>query len=102
MKEPHNDLIYVGGDRELEYLDTKHPLRWPEMLSSELGDDEWEIIEECGLTHRQKLCFWLYFFEKKSQTQIAEILGINQSSVSRHTKYAKKKVEKYALKTTIR
>lgn len=42
-----------------------------------------EIIEE-ELTPIQRRCVWLYFFEDKTQEEIASILGISRRVVSQH------------------
>ena len=92
MSKKNPDIIFAGHHQELEALEREFPLTWAEMLSTGLGLDEWEVVERCGLTHKQKMCFWLYFFEKKSYRQIAEILGISYYAVYKNIQLAKKKL----------
>ena len=51
-------------------------------------------IVEGELTNKQKICVSLYYGEMKKMNEIAEELGIGVSSVSRHIKRAKQKVQK--------
>lgn len=46
------------------------------------------------LTQMQRLCFEMFYIEKKNQNQIAAILHISQPSVCRHLKSAKMIIEK--------
>ena len=46
------------------------------------------------LTEKQKICVLLYYGDMKKMNQIAKELGIGISSVSRHIKKAKQKVQK--------
>ena len=38
------------------------------------------------LTERQKTCITMVFFDGKKQTEVAEIIGVSKSTVSRHIK----------------
>ena len=40
-------------------------------------------------TQMQRICFEMFYFEKKNQKQIAAVLHISQPSVCRHLKSAK-------------
>lgn len=51
-------------------------------------------IADGELTAKQKLCVSLYYGDMKKMSEIAEELGIGISSVSRHIKKAKQKVQK--------
>lgn len=51
-------------------------------------------IAKNELTQMQRICFEMFYFEKKSQKQIASILHISQPSVSRHLKNAQIIIEK--------
>ncbi len=53
-----------------------------------------EIIKD-NLTHRQKQIILLYFFENKNTVEIAELLDINKSTVSRTLKRAVNNISKY-------
>lgn len=55
-----------------------------------LGD----IIEK-ELTPKQREMVLFYFYEEKTMQEIAEILGINKSTVSRTLKRAKERIRKY-------
>ena len=46
------------------------------------------------LTEKQRRCLWLYYGEMMKMQDIANDLGIGVSSVSRHIKKAKLRVEK--------
>lgn len=46
------------------------------------------------LTEKQKIITLMYHQEGKKVTEIAENLGLNKSTVSRHLKYAEKKLKK--------
>jgi RNA polymerase sigma factor (sigma-70 family) len=46
------------------------------------------------LTEKQRRCIWLYYGERMKMIDIADELGIGVSSVSRHIKKAKLRVEK--------
>ena len=46
------------------------------------------------LTTKQKLCISLYYGDMKKMSEIAQELGIGVSSVSRHIKKAKQKLQK--------
>ena len=49
------------------------------------------------LTQMQRICFEMFYFEKKNQKQIAAVLHISQPSVCRHLKSAKMIIEKSLL-----
>jgi len=46
-----------------------------------------------ALTERQREYVVMYYYEKKSQTEISQNLGVNQSSVSRTLAAARKRLE---------
>ncbi|MBR4283065.1 MAG: sigma-70 family RNA polymerase sigma factor [Clostridia bacterium] len=46
------------------------------------------------LTNKQREVLLLYYFEGKSTIEIAKMLGVNKSSVSRLLSRAKKRIEK--------
>lgn len=46
------------------------------------------------LTERQRLCLWLYYGKMMKMREIAGELGICVSSVSRHIKKGKSRIEK--------
>lgn len=46
------------------------------------------------LSSRQRECITLYYFQKKSQKEISELLNINQSTVSRNINNAKRNLRK--------
>ncbi len=46
------------------------------------------------LTEKQRQCVWLYYGEMRKMKDIADELGIGISSVSRHIKKARLRVEK--------
>lgn len=48
------------------------------------------------LTEKQRYCIMEYYFNNRKQKEIAEELGINISTVSRHIDYAKKKLQNIA------
>lgn len=52
-------------------------------------------IAKNELTQMQRICFEMFYFEKKNQKQIAAILHISQPSVCRHLKSAKTIIEKF-------
>lgn len=56
-----------------------------EMLKSAMG---------CALTEKQRRCVELYWFDRRTLTQTGKALGIAPSTVSRHLKAAKKKLQK--------
>lgn len=47
-----------------------------------------------GLTQRQRDCIEKHYFENKSLLEIGDELGIDKSTVSRHIKAAKRRIEK--------
>lgn len=47
-----------------------------------------------GLTERQKQCIVLCFYEKMTLQEIGNELGIDKSTVSRHIKAGKKRLER--------
>lgn len=51
-------------------------------------------IAKNELTQMQRICFEMFYFEKKNQKQIAAVLHISQPSVCRHLKSAKTIIEK--------
>ena len=51
-------------------------------------------IVDGELTAKQKLCISLYYGDMKKMSEIAQELGIGVSSVSRHIKKAKQKLQK--------
>lgn len=51
-------------------------------------------IAKNELTQMQRICFEMFYFEKKNQKQIAAVLHISQPSVCRHLKSAKMIIEK--------
>ena len=51
-------------------------------------------VMEGELTERQKTCIAMYYGEKKKMRDIADILGVNTSCVSRCIKRAKNKLTK--------
>lgn len=51
-------------------------------------------IVDGELTEKQRKCVWLYYGEMMKMKDIANELGIGVSSVSRHIKKAKLRVEK--------
>ncbi len=53
-----------------------------------------EIIKD-NLTGRQKQVLILYFFENKNTVEIAEMLNVNKSTVSRTLKRALDNIKKY-------
>lgn len=48
------------------------------------------ICEE--LTYRQRECLTMYYFENKKMKDIAKMLGLSPSTVTRHIKAAKKRL----------
>ena len=51
-------------------------------------------IIEGELTTKQKICISLYYGDMKKMSEIANQLGIGISSVSRHIKKAKQRIQK--------
>lgn len=47
------------------------------------------------LTDRQRECMELYFFSGVKEVEIAEMLGVNKSTVSRHISRGKNRLKKY-------
>lgn len=52
-----------------------------------------ELVSE-GLTEKQRIYVTLYFYDELTMAQIAEICGVNKSTVSRLIKRAKHKIER--------
>lgn len=46
----------------------------------------------CMLTEKQRKCLTMYFAEQKNIPEIAEIMGVDKSTVSRHIKAGKTKI----------
>ena len=46
------------------------------------------------LTQKQRLCFEMFYIDKKNQKEIASILRLSQPTVSRHIKSAEAIIEK--------
>ncbi|MBQ3692290.1 MAG: sigma-70 family RNA polymerase sigma factor [Clostridia bacterium] len=46
------------------------------------------------LTEKQKNCLSMYYFDKMTMKEIAATLGVNQSTVSRHVRAARVKLER--------
>lgn len=91
---------HVGQDDAIVYVDPtvldyiSGDLNYSEVVNSTLMMEDWEPLRKymVDLTRLQELCFCKYFFEGFTQEQIAEILGIYQSTVLRHLREAVKKV----------
>lgn len=88
-----NDTVYLP----LEIIDNlKCCLSLSEMeLNCNLGDDEWQILEQVKLSRREKQCLYMYYWECMKQKQIAENLNIRQRVVSTYLARAKIKIQKY-------
>lgn len=92
-----NRLISLDSQIEDDYLmegmgsygdNTRKRERMKRMLSKAM------LIE---LTARQNECLSKYYFENKSMAEIADELGINKSTVSRHIRAARRKLTKLNL-----
>jgi RNA polymerase sigma factor (sigma-70 family) len=88
-------IKYISDTQELDYLSGKYPLTWSEMMDSGLTSYEIDqISKKWKLTKRQKRVMIYYYLERKTQQEIADILHLDQSVISRHIKYLKKKILK--------
>jgi RNA polymerase sigma factor (sigma-70 family) len=97
--EKHWRLTYIGSLDRLDWLaNSEHifPLSLKEMQTEdELNLQDWKFVEEeCNLTEQQMQCLYLYYWEKHTQKEIGEKLGIARVTVTKHIKYAKKKLTK--------
>ena len=97
---PTKKILYVGHSQSLDRLQCppkshlQYPLTWPEIMrNDDLGKKEWEIIEQCNLTQRQKRCIELKFFRKKTYREVGEELGISHTVVFMHVERARKKLK---------
>lgn len=51
---------------------------------------------QCELTQRQRQCLELHYYENMKKYEIAELLAISPSTVTRHIKAAEKKLKSVA------
>lgn len=54
------------------------------------------IAMACELTQRQRECLVLYYYDNKRMNEIASILSVAPSTVTRHIKAAQKKLKNIA------
>jgi len=79
------DLAHFSSEVGLWYEsdeDQEARYQWEDELRQAVGRLE-HVIEDC-LTSRQREALLLYFFRKKTQEEVAEILGISRRVVSQH------------------
>jgi len=89
-------IKYIGHQQELDHVAGSYPLTWVEMIDS-TGinyEQQVEVFNQWNLSRRQMECISLYYVEKKTQREIAEILNISQPNVCIYIKRAKKKINK--------
>ena len=87
-------IKYIGHQSELDHLSGSYPLTWPEMIDGGISNNDLKhIYKKWSLTRRQKECMTYYYLSRKTEQEIADILGISQQMVSKHIKYAKKKAQ---------
>ncbi len=85
----------------IDYIASHATLTMAEMADSPLERRQWEsLLKRYHLTERQNEVLLLYYCEKKSQEEIANIISINQKAVSAHLIRAKKKILKVVVKST--
>ena len=75
-----------------EYMGSYNPFE-------DRGCDEQRILRNSlyavlELTQKQRLCFEMFYIDKKNQKEIASILRLSQPTVSRHIKSAEAIIEK--------
>jgi DNA-directed RNA polymerase specialized sigma24 family protein len=81
-------LVYVPTN----YLDNMMTnVYWADVI---LNQDDWDFVQQAGLTNRQKDCLYKNKWENKTQTDIAKELNIPQQTVSFHIQQAFKKILK--------
>ena len=88
-----DNIICVGGDSELNHLSMQHPLDWVETIHEPLGEKEYRLLEQCGLTGVQLACVYLRYFEQLSEREIGIRLCISPGAVQSYINRAKKKIE---------
>ncbi len=54
------------------------------------------VAMACELTQRQRECLVMYYYENKRMNEIASILSVSPSTVTRHIKAAQKKLKTVA------
>ncbi len=97
--DKHWRISYVENLDRLDWL-ANHvsTLSLAEMQNEvELNLEDWKFVEEdCEfpLTEQQSQCLYLYFWMKWTQKKIGKELGITRQAVTKHIKYAKKKLIK--------
>jgi predicted DNA-binding protein YlxM (UPF0122 family) len=70
---------------------------WAEMQGEapELGNVEWELATEgAGLTDKQELSLYMYYWEGATLKEIAEYMGVNVTSIFKKLDRAKRRVKK--------
>lgn len=88
-----NDIVYLP-EEIIDNLTCRLSLSEME-LNCNLGDDEWQIIEQIKLSKREKQCLYMYYWECMKQKQISENLNIRQRVVSTYLTRAKIKIQKH-------
>jgi len=87
-------VLHVGTSETLQFLQNKNPLSYLESVCDcELNTDEYQILEQCGLTGVQFACVYLRYFEGLKLEDIGEKLGISHPAVIKYIKLAKKKIK---------
>ena len=89
-----NQLDNIGRSRDIK----QSCLTLAEMETADcndLGNDEWEVLQNVNLTDRQIQCMWLYYFENQTQQAIADLLGITRPVVCIYLQRARKRISKY-------
>lgn len=94
LEDPQH-IAYVGRGAKLDYLALESTLTFAEMQSdTELSIEDWHFCRGANLTEQQMQCMWLYYWDKRTQSYIANELEISQQMVAKHLKYSRKKVLK--------
>ncbi len=84
-------------------LDTQMEDLYLQSLSAQREDNSRDIEKMKGmlrtamdsmLTDKQKQCITMYYFEHRNMREIADTIGVNKSTVSRHIKAASENLKK--------
>lgn len=81
------------------YLVYEHYLNNKGETNAKAREEMAKYLTKCiehGLTEKQKICFTMIVLDARKQKDVAEELGLDQSTVSRHVSAAKRKLRKYS------
>ena len=68
---------------------------WDWQPVTRLNDNDFAVVERCGLTRKQLKVIRAYYWDHWNQATIAKHYGISQQMVSKHLMYARKKIRFY-------